>query len=348
LELETPAKTVSEAARPEPVTKLARSSALAWTVTLFALLWVIFFSLQRALPYVRNGSDIVFHAKLQLEAEGSIFPSNPSVERVLIFGNSKTLAGFLPSLFEEKAASDKLTVSAFNSGFPGSDLFLPPLKTMCARGQAPNVLLMTLPWAPSESRRDLFHLIPDDHAVIESLFPFRNFIRDIAGFVMAAPGHGGMVSYYKEAERDEREVVAHRGYYLITEQSHFPGSRLPDNFHLPSDQPNWVLPRIAEPRSPEAGELNNLLKKYRIRCFFVPTYQRIGEYASPAAYDQGFAATVENATSCKVLGPDYYLYPNRFFADQTHLNTTGARVYTQALFHLLESALSQGRERALQ
>jgi hypothetical protein len=38
----------------------------------------------------------------------------------------------------------------------------------------------------------------------------------------------------------------------------------------------------------------------------------------------------------RLLGPDYYLYPNRFFADQTHLNQAGARAYTEALFQLLK------------
>lgn len=348
MELETPPKYVSEVARLDSVTKPKRPSALGWTLVWFVMLWLGFFALQHALPYVKNGSDVIFNAKLRLEAEGSIFPSDSTVERVLIFGNSKTLAGFLPRFFEEMAASKNVKISAFNSGFPGSDLFLPPLKTMCERGQAPNVLLMTLPWEPGTRRRDVFHLIPDDHVVIEKLFPFRGFLRDLAGFLMAAPSHGGFASYYEESQHDEHSVIADRGYYLITEQSHFPGGRLPDDFHLASDRPDQVAPRVAPPGSPEIAQLNTLLQKYRIRCYFVPTYQRVGEYAAPAPYDHTFAAAVESTTSCKVLGPDYFLYSNPFFADQTHLNTSGARVYTEALFNLVEGPLSQGRERALQ
>jgi hypothetical protein len=45
---------------------------------------------------------------------------------------------------------------------------------------------------------------------------------------------------------------------------------------------------------------------------------------------------VRTSTGCTLLGPDYYLYPNRLFADQTHLNQSGARVYTEALFQLLK------------
>ena len=129
------------------------------------------------LPYLKNGSDVVFSAKLQWEQKGQVFPSDPAVTRVLIFGNSKILAGFVPAWFDQMSSANHLKVSSFNSGFPGSDLFLPPLEAMCARGQAPNVLLLTLPWNPDPPRRGIFHFIPDDHAVIDELFPFRNFLQ---------------------------------------------------------------------------------------------------------------------------------------------------------------------------
>ena len=70
----------------------------------------------------------------------------------------------------------------------------------------------------------------------------------------------------------------------------------------------------------------------------MPFYLRDGEAAPAAEYDAAFAAQVEHATSCKLLGPDYFLYPNRLFADQTHLNQAGARVYTEALFQLLKDS----------
>lgn len=170
------------------------SSALGSTLLLFAFAWAAFFALERWLPYLENGSDVVFYAKLQWEHKGQVFPADPRVTRVLLFGNSKILAGFVPAWFDQASAQEHLNVSSFNSGFPGSDLFLPPLDAMCSKGQAPNVLLLTLPWSPDPTRRGIFHF----------------------------------------------------------------------------------------------------------------------------------------------TGPDYYLYPNRLFADQTHLNEAGARMYTQALFQLLK------------
>lgn len=329
----------SEEAKQEPPAKRRTPSALSWTLLLFVVLWAAFYGLFRGLPYLKNGSDVVFSAKLQLEQEGEVFPADPSVTRVLIFGNSKILAGFVPAWFDQMSSANHLKVSSFNSGFPGSDLLLPPLRAMCARGQAPNVLLLTLPWSPDPPRRGVFHFIPDDHAVIDHLFPFRNLVRDLTAFLLNAPSHGGVTSYYRESEENERALVAERGYHLITEQSHFPGGRLPDDFYLASDQPTQRLPRVAPAGSTQAGQLNRLIQQYHMDCYYVPFYLRNGEAAVAAEYDVGFAAQLEQATSCKLLGPDYYLYTNRLFADQTHLNQTGARVYTEALFQLLKDRL---------
>jgi hypothetical protein len=325
---------IPEAAQQEPLPE--RSKAPGWTILFFALAWAVLYGLWRGLPYLKNGSDVVFSAKLQWEHQGQVFPADPAVTRVLIFGNSKILAGFVPAWFDQMSSADHLHVSSFNSGFPGSDLFLPPLQAMCARGQAPNVLLMTLPWTRDPRPRSIFHFIPDDHAVIDGLFPFRNFLRDLTAFLLAAPSHGGVMSYYRESEQNERAVIAERGYHLITEQSHFAGGRLPDDFHLDSDQATRRLPRIAPSQSTQIAQLNQLIRQYHIDCYFVPFYLREGEAAPAEARDAAFAAQVEQATPCKLLGPDYYLYPNRFFADQTHLNQAGARVYTEALFQLLK------------
>ena len=196
-------------------------SCLVWTLSLFVIFWVSFFVLSLRFPYFKNGSDLVFNAKLSWEANGAIFPADPRVLRLLIFGNSKILAGFVPSFFDQMAAADNLQVSSFNSGFPGSALVLPPLKTMCERGQAPNVLLLTLPWGEDPPPRSIFRFIPDDHALVQQLFPFRNLARDFTSFLMHAPSHGGLVRYYRQAEANERWQLRSAGHYLILEQSRF-------------------------------------------------------------------------------------------------------------------------------
>ena len=312
-----------------------RSSALVGTLLLFVALWAAFYGLFRSLPYLKNGSDIIFAAKLRLEYAGAVFPTTYRTTRLLIFGNSKILSGFIPARFDELSANDHARVSSFNSGFPGSDLFLPPLQALCARGQAPDILLLTLPWEADPQPRGLFNFLPDDHAAIDALFPFRNFVRDLSAFLMNAPGHGGWVRSYRESKQNEQAVIAARGYHLITEQSRFPGGRLPDNFHLASDQPTRAVARAEPGASTQSRQLNQLIAQHPMRCFYVPFYLREGE-ARPAAFNQHFADQIAQATPCRLLGPDYYLYPNRMFADQTHLNEVGARAYTEALFALLK------------
>lgn len=347
MQLETPPKCAPETPVPEMTPKGGHSSVWAWTVGFFVFFWVALYILNVSLPYLENGSDLVFQAKLQFERTGDVFPKDPSISRVLIFGNSKVLAGFLPSLFDRMASSDKLSVASYNSGFPGSDLFLPPLKELCRRGQAPNVLLLTLPWE-ADPPLGVFHLVRDDHTVIKAMFPFRFLPRDATSFLVDARSHGGIRNFYQQSRSDRAKVIASRGYYEITEQSRFPGERLPDNFHLASDHPNKLKPRIVPKKSPQIGELDGLLRQYHIRCYYVPYYMRIGEAAPAPQRDPSFEEIVEKETPCKVLGPDYLLYPNRLFSDQTHLNADGARVYTSALFGIVKDELAQESKRALQ
>jgi hypothetical protein len=106
LDVEAAPNPLSDAAKQEPPAKRTTPSALGWTILLFAILWAMFYEISRALPYLKNGSDIVFSAKLQWEKKGQVFPADPTVTRVLIFGNSKILAGFVPAWFDQMSLAD--------------------------------------------------------------------------------------------------------------------------------------------------------------------------------------------------------------------------------------------------
>src|SRR5271168_4749625 len=83
LEVET-RNDLSTAATPEPMNQTRWPSCLVWTLSLFAVFWVGFFVLYLRFPYIKNGSDVVFDAKLRWEASGPIFPADPRVLRLLI------------------------------------------------------------------------------------------------------------------------------------------------------------------------------------------------------------------------------------------------------------------------
>ncbi len=315
------------------------SSSAGWTLLFALAIWLLAFFFYRAAPYLRSGSDVIFSAKLRWERKGDVFPAGRGKTRLLIFGDSKILAGFMPREFDRLAAAAGEPVESFNSGFPGMDYFLPPLKTLCRRGQAPDVVLMTLVWRGDPPKRDIFHFISDDHAMIQDLFPFRNLPRDLTAYLMNAPAHGGLLNSYRDAREAASRMVADRGYYLIREQSHFPLGRLPDDFHLASDTPARVILRQAPVPSAQLRSFNQVLRQYHIRCFYVPRYMRQGEVAPPPAFNRAFAEALERNSSCRLLGPEYYLYPNRDFSDQTHANAEGARLYTRALFDLVKPEL---------
>ena len=74
MDVETAPNSLSDAAKQESLAERRTPSALGWTIFLFVIFWAVFYGLSRGLPYLKNGSDIVFSAKLQWEEKGQVFP----------------------------------------------------------------------------------------------------------------------------------------------------------------------------------------------------------------------------------------------------------------------------------
>jgi hypothetical protein len=323
---------------PEPRPAPA-AGKLLWGLVGFVALWVLFCQLWQALPYLSSGSDVVFRTKVQAELRGEAFRgASGNQTKVLIFGTSKILSGFIPDEFDQAGARTGLSIFSFNSGYPARDSFVPELESMTKHGTIPDVLLLTEAWG-GEPAASVFQPIGNEHALAETIFPFRHLLRDAANFIGNARQHGGAMSYYRMAQKSVEQMMTDRGYYFIAEQSHYPHDRLPDNFSLPTDSPSHIAARKADPQAPEASELENLIAKYRLTCFYVPAYARSGAVASASSDNVSFRTTVE-AVGCKTLGPDYFTYPNSFFSDELHLNREGAKVFTADLFQTVREALS--------
>jgi len=334
---------IFSAAKGKPANE---NSAAVWLVARgvagFAVLWLLAYAVFRSFPYLTAGAEVVYQAKLRQEFSGQVFAANSNARRILIFGDSRVLAGFIPSRFDTLAAADGLSVSSYNSGYPAVAEFVTQLKRIASNSAAtPNILLLTMPWKSASKNFDPFHPLPDDHDIADRVFPFHFLIRDTASFFATAREHGGVQAFYRESRENEARMLRDRGYYFISEQSHFPNNRLPDTFHLDSDNPQWVFLRSADPESKELADLNAIILQHGIQCYYVPAYMRAGLAAAAPDVDEDFAALLQRYSSCKLLGPDYYLYPNHMFSDQNHLNSEGAAVYTEAIYRLLAQQLRE-------
>jgi hypothetical protein len=213
---------------------------------------------------------------------------------------------------------------------------VPQLKKLVEnQSNVPDILLLTSPWDSTRAGFSVFRPFPNDHDIVDRLFPFRYLLRDSFSFLISSREHGGVANFYREARLNHAKMLQDRGYYFISEQSHYANNSLPDDFHLGSDRPDRVDLRSADVNSRELSELNAIIREHHIQCYFVPVYERANEAAPAPGIDRPFAELLERYTSCKMLGPDYYLYPNHMFSDVVHLNPEGARVYTEALYRLL-------------
>jgi hypothetical protein len=307
----------------------------------FALLWMLFYGVFRAVPYIAPGADLVYRAKLQYAERGEIFPPGLRATRVLIFGDSRVLSGFVPDDFDRLATGDGRNFYSFNSGYPAHSNFVPQLKTMVAHGQIPDLLLLTLPWQPGKGINP-FNVVTNDHDLAEKLFPFRYIVRDFVSFLVTSRDHGGPVQFYSASRHIVEQMRSDRGYYFIFEGSRFLGDRLPDNFHLDTDQPNVVdtARKRVSTDSIELEELNQIVIQHRISCYYVPYYLREGVAAAPPPYDREFDDFIDKQLPCTVVGPRYFLYPPKFFSDPVHLNRDGAEVYTEQVYRLIAAQLA--------
>lgn len=314
-------------------------TGVALSVIGFLVLWCAFFAFNRAVPYVANGSDIVKITKKKIEMDGNTFPSSFGGTKLAVFGNSKVLAGFIPDEFDSLAARDKLSIYSFNSGLPAQSEFVRELEWVAERGPAPDVILLTIPWQPSQKGNPFFTLPADDNEIADKLFPFRLLARNLARFAADCKRFGGPAILYLREKAESEKMLNARGYYFIKGQSNFAGNSLPVDYTLPTDDPTRVAGRPADFSSMELDRLNRIIEQHHIRCFFVPIYLRSNEAAPAPATNPQFAAMLAQHSSCRAIGPDYFTYSPVLFSDDSHLNDEGATLYTEDIYKLISPYL---------
>ncbi|WP_395697859.1 hypothetical protein [Methylocella sp.] len=247
--LDTRVKDWSTEDHDPPVEQSYRSLRISFAAffAVAAVVWLALFGAMRIFPYVQNGAEAVGAAKWRM-AQGTgplLDPAAPV--RILAFGNSKTLAGFHPSVFEEALGDG---ASSYNLAIPGESRFVHLLETALASGARPTHVLVQLPPKTEPADASLWAFLLDNTQMANFLFPFRGFVRDAIIFAFEAHHRGGLAAQYASNTAQIELLKRQRGYFFIKSQSHYPGDRLPDDYSLPTDRPDKQETRRPIPTIP--------------------------------------------------------------------------------------------------
>jgi hypothetical protein len=308
------------------------------------IVWFAANAAWQAFPYVRNGTRVIIDAKLQTVDSGKIFPPETRDSyRVAFFGHSKTLAGFVPDTFDALARERKTPrpVYTYNLGLPGDTSFADALERIIAADSAPTHVFLLLAWKSDVFQPTVWKWFESDKPLIEKVFPFRTMPRDVMVFTTLARERGGVAKFYEFSRQSAVDTLAGRGYYFIEGQSHYEGHRLPDDFATPVDDPKKVLAREVLARGPEFQRLRQLAEQHRFKVYLVPSHHREKLCADAPAVNSQTADQLLGEKNIRVIGPDYWRYPNRDFSDPVHLNKEGAQKYTQDLWNLTRSLFQE-------
>lgn len=295
----------------------------------FLICYVLLFCLHANFPYIESGVSRITRLKHDIALNGSPFKSSNGL-KVMVFGNSKVLSGFIPSQFDrELAARGMAPVESYNFGLPGDDRFVSDFENMVARGNVPDVVLVSIPWpAAPEPSPNLFHFAEHEQKIMDRLFPFRKLPRDF--LIMASLADWNPSAFHDQYVNNEtilRQMEIDRGYYFIARESHYKNDELPADLRFPTDTPYTKLHRDI-PMGPIFDHLMALFAAHKVKCLFIPTYFREGQYAPADAVRSATHQNFGSSPDMDVLGPDYFLYPNRLFSDFNHMNPQGAETYT--------------------
>jgi hypothetical protein len=322
----------------------------------FALLWSVLYATWSRFPYVRNGTDVIVAAKLDEIDRGAVFRGAPEgAARVIVLGDSRVLSGFVPEEFDRQSGGRTFS---YNAGLPGRSDFVENLDRILHGGNRPTHVFLTLPippistdrprdpstgrvlWPPERFKAGPFKWFASDEAILDAICPFRGLPRDLFTFALLARRRGGMAAFYEQAAGFARRVVEDRGYYFIEGQKLFPDGRLPDAYALATDDRTRPFePQQLDGGSPELARMAEWARTYGFAICFIPAYRRDKADAPPAPVDETTVRAAAPHPEIRVVGPNYFQYPNRLFSDAVHLNPEGAKRYTGDLWRATEGLL---------
>ena len=310
----------------------------------FLAVWVLLFAIHTAFPYIRSGVDVVVSAKQDHMRSGEVFPpQSRGRTRVVVFGSSKVLAGFRPDLFDEVTGG---RTYSYNAGIPGSEDYLGYLERVASGPVPPDYVFLLSPWKKDRPRVSGFNWFRDDAVILDRLFPFRHLPRDSFLFLVRSRSRGGPAAFYAYGRSSVDNMMADRGWYFISGQSHHADDRLPEKFALSTDRQDRVASREIPLEGPDFERVSELAERYGFHVVFVPGYFRQNEYAPARPRRASLIVDVRASDWLDIVGPDYVQFDNRYFSDPVHLNPEGASRYTATLAQITARLFSEEGRRA--
>jgi len=307
---------------------------LSFTIALGIAFYIGLLTVHNMFPYIRAGSIIIGSEKQGFINREPIFPPNAK-RRLVIFGDSLALAGFIPAFFDELSGG---TIYSYNLAMPGSRKFIPLMERLIDKGQIPTDIFITYPWEELSKKNPLV-FIDNDRQIIDTLVPFRHLIRNLSIFLYRSQEKGGIRKLYDENKQSAKEVLENRGYYFVAGQSFYENDQLPDDFSWTSDHSEKFVELRVAPKNILYKKLTQMLETHSINAYIVPVYYREGAAKPNPEPNVELIKAFDNNSNIQVLGSEYFSFPNRLFSDPHHLNRNGAKIYTTKLWELYSKHL---------
>ena len=294
----------------------------------FGLIWAAFYVVHTSFPFIKAGAALVYEHKVERLVEQADYFDDTQSNRVVIFGNSKVLTGFDPTVFDRSRAATQ----SVNLGLPDLDRFVIEfLETLVERGQVPTHVVFTTAWPAEFEGGSLFNPFGHDLAsLFDELFPFRDLPRNVLNFVSRARHRGGLRAYYEEGRRDIEQMLEQRGYYYIAADALFDDARLPADYTIAGDTPDAPIPASRFIfGGPVYERLLRIADENDIRLVVLPVYIRPQQFIPNPIEDRTNLAGRETADGVVVAPASMVTIDEAYFSDAQHLNPEGAERYTQ-------------------
>lgn len=328
--------------------RFTRNSAIFIFSSIIIYCIIVFFAKKTAAVY-KDGAAVICEQKRKAVRK-NLFPSSPDRQNILFMGNSVTLAGLLPEYFDSLNGGKSLSYNLSLPALPlGPQYFM--LKDYLRNNKAPDYIII-YPVFDYGDTRNFFdkyaiqgikfpqeiisYLLHRDNKVVvmNYVFPMNLYNVHMIRYLFYLLKEPGAIAEKKAYNQLITSLmVKSKGYYFIREQAAFPGDRLPDQYRQAKD--SNMAPYDYDPDKDYYAKIFfDLAKEKNIKVLMIQKYARhytTAQYDKEPVYFSKIAARYPNVKYVKGAYKIRFM-ENRYFADPTHLNPEGARIYTNEVF----------------